>query len=155
MEYIEPQTLLPGWVGLLGWIGTAVFFLASLYFLIRYNRKHAERDNLISYSLMIPFAVCFLSALMSTAPNRAAQGEDFREAVGEKYGIELADDELIRLEYPGEQPTKDFEAFGSFSETIRKDGKIVSQSIHLIWEDGGFFLAESTGEQLTELETTR
>lgn len=155
MQHIEIQNLIPAWVGVLGWIGTGVFLLASLYFIIRHTRRHSERDSVISYSLMIPLAACFLIALMSTTANRPEQIEAFRQAVSERYGVELSDEELVELDYPREEPSTDFEAFGSFSETNRIGDKIISNTTHLIWENGELFLADSSGEELAELETAR
>lgn len=60
---------------------------------------------------------------MGSMPNFREQHAEFRQAVEDRYGIELTDAEFANLGYPRIEPTKDFEAFGSFGETTREDGK--------------------------------
>lgn len=156
MQYIETHTLLPGWTSVLGLVGMAFFFLLSLFFIIRSERHRSRRDSGIAYLLLLPMIVSGIFAAVAGLEDFSERRETLRQEISDQYGIELTTDEIFDLSYPSEEPTADFEAFGSFDKVLRVDGELLKREVYLIWEDGKFFLAESaTGEEFTELEAKR
>ena len=73
--------------------------------------------------------------------------------IEETYGLELTPDELEKLNYPSNEPEKDFEVFGSFPVDERTEDGFERTEVFLIWRDGEMALAGSPdGETFTELK---
>lgn len=92
--------------------------------------------------------IASLSGVPLTAQNLAVGKQ-----IEETYGLELTPDELEELNYPSNEPEKDFEVFGSFPVDERTEDGFERTEVFLIWRDGEMALAGSPdGETFTELK---
>lgn len=115
-------------------------------------------ERTISYILMMLLflggltgfflGIASLSGVPLTAQNLAVGKQ-----IEETYGLELTPDELEKLNYPSNEPEKDFEVFGSFPVDERTEDGFERTEVFLIWRDGEMALAGSPdGETFTELK---
>ncbi len=129
--------------------------------LIATRRDKSESVNSIQSnlkmmgSLLLGIAVVAVSTTIATDSFHSA----VRAEVKDTYGLELSDEEIAALEYPGAKPREDFAVFGSFAQNQRGEagsGSLSQREIYLTWDDGEMHLAESTdGENFTPLAAAR
>ncbi len=125
--------------------GIVVVLAIAAAILIPLRWKKANVIEVGVSTIIIAFMVgCIAVGVTSAGADRAAR-EAFCAEATELYGVDLVndgDDRCRKLDYPKSEPDKDFEVFGSFElEERTGKGSFTSETIHLVWDEDGFYLA--------------
>lgn len=136
-----------------GWVllGVAILFFVPLCVAVRrYVNSRPNGEKLVPFVMGFGLAAVLFSgasavACFSNLTQVAIRQENIVAGVQEAYSVFPTERQMRGLEYPAQEPSTDFEEFGSFQ---RDNG----ETAVLVWTDGEFQLGTMEGERFTEYE---
>lgn len=146
-------------------LSTVLFVLAAVAFLTVVVMIFLAGSKIIEFSaltntlfvaLMVVAVASATWATLSMPSGLEARKDQLKEVKGQiedRYDIRLSKDEVRELDYPREEPEKDFEVFGTVTRNVELKEGFERQELSLLWRDGRLELAQSNdGKGFTALK---
>lgn len=137
-------------------VGAILLLIGIGMVIFRKDKGESVNSWANNLKLIIPLILAMVIVFATFGNALRAQQNSLSTEIEKNYGLVLTHEEIRALNYPLNEPSESFKAYGSFERMFPAEDGYAFNRIYLIWDEGEMLLAESeTGEDFTPLEKER